>query len=141
MINRKAFVVFGLALASLVVFSDAHASEVDQATKLTFSQSVQIPGQVLPAGTYWFVAPTRDIVRIFNSDRSTLVATLLTSSAELPAPGDETTVVLADRGSMQPEAIVTWFYPGRTVGHQFQYSKQDRKEIAQANRVTVTSGD
>jgi hypothetical protein len=141
MINRKAFVVFGLALASLVVFSDAHASELDQATKLTFSQSVQIPGQVLPAGTYWFVVPTRDTVRIFNSDRSTLVATLLTSSAELPTPGDETTVVLADRGSMQPEAIVTWFYPGRTVGHQFQYSKQDRKEIAQANRVTVTSGD
>ena len=38
MINRKAFVVFGLALASLVVFSDAHASEVDQATKLILSQ-------------------------------------------------------------------------------------------------------
>jgi hypothetical protein len=141
MINRKAFVVFGLALASLVVFSDARASELDQATKLTFSQSVQIPGHVLPAGTYWFVVPTRDTVRIFNSDRSTLIATLVTNSAEVPIPVDETTVILANRGSTQPEAIVTWFYPGRVVGHQFLYSKQDRKEIAQANLVTVTSGD
>jgi hypothetical protein len=63
MINRKAFVVLGLALASLLVLSDAHASEIDQATKLTFSQSVQIPGQVLPAGTYWFVVPTRMLCR------------------------------------------------------------------------------
>jgi hypothetical protein len=141
MINQKALVVFGLALASLVVFSDARASEIDQATKFTFSQSVQIPGRVLPAGTYWFVVLTPDVVRVFNSNRSRLVATLLTESAELPTPGDKTTVVLANRGSMQPGAIVTWFYPGRSIGHQFLYTNQDRKEIAQANRVTVTSGD
>ena len=141
MINRKAFVVFGLALASLVVFSDAHASEVDQATKLTFSQSVQIPGQVLPAGTYWFVVLTPNAVRIFNSDQSKVVATLLTNPAEVLKPADKTTVTFADRGSMQPAAIVTWFYPGRLEGHQFMYSNQERKEIAQATLHTVASGD
>ncbi len=141
MINRKAFVVFGLALASLIVLPNARASETDQATKLTFSQSVQIPGQVLSAGTYWFVVLTPDAVQIFSSDRSTLYATLLTHSAELLEPADKTTVIFADRGSMQPEAIVTWFYPGRTIGHEFLYSKQDRKEIAQAKQRTVAAGD
>src|ERR1700692_3364358 len=131
MTDRKAFAVLGLALVSLIGLSNTHASELDQATKLTFSQSVQIPGQVLPAGTYWFVVLTPDAVRVFNSDRSTLIATLLTHSAELPTPADNTTVILADRGTTQPGAIVTWFYPGRTVGHQFMYSKQDRREIAQ----------
>ena len=141
MINRKVFVVFGLALASLLVFSNAQASDLDQATKLTFSQSVQIPGQVLPAGTYWFEVLTQNSVRVYNSDRSKLIATLLTNSAEVLTPSDKTTVTFADRGSMQPEAIVTWFYPGRLEGHQFVYSKQDQREIAQATLHTVASGD
>jgi hypothetical protein len=42
---------------------------------------------------------------------------------------------------MQPGAIVTWFYPGRLEGHQFVYSNQERKEIAQAALHTVASGD
>ncbi len=50
MINRKVFTV-GLALAFLML-PVTRASEEDQATKLTFSESVQIPGRVLPAGTY-----------------------------------------------------------------------------------------
>jgi hypothetical protein len=140
MINRKAVAVFVLALASLIVLPNAHASEFDQATKFTFSQSVQIPGQVLPAGTYWFFVPAPNMIQIFNSDRSTLYATLLTISAETLEPADKSTVTLADRGSMRPEAIVTWFYPGRTDGHEFLYPKQDQKEIAQAKQHTVVVG-
>jgi hypothetical protein len=138
MINRKAVVVFALALASLVGISNAHASEFDQATKFTFSQPVQIPGKVLPAGTYWFVVPAPDMIQVFSSDRSRLYATLLTISAETLRPAEKTTVTFADRGTMQPGAIVTWFYPGRINGHEFLYPKQDRREIAQAKLRTVT---
>jgi len=141
MINRKVFVVFGLALASLFVLSDAHANEIDQTTKLTFSQSVQIPGRVLPAGTYWFVVPKPNLVQIFSEDRTTLYATLLTASAELEEPFEKSTLIFKDRGPMQPGAIVTWFYPGRVIGQEFVYSKQDRKEIAQAKQRTVAAGD
>ena len=140
MINRKTVAVFVLAVAPLVALSDAHASEFDQATKFTFSQSVQIPGQVLSAGTYWFVVPAPGIIQVFNSDRSTVYATLLTISAEALQPADKSTVTLADRGSMQPGAIVTWFYPGRTIGHQFVYSEQDQKEIEEAKHYTVAVG-
>jgi hypothetical protein len=79
MIDRKEFAVLGLALASLIGFSSTHASELDRATQLTFSQSVQIPGQVLPAGTYWLAldpTPGSHVVRIFSQDRLTLYATL-----------------------------------------------------------------
>ena len=139
--NRKAVAVFVLALASLVVLSDAHASEFDQATKFTFSKSIQIPGQVLPAGTYWFVVPAPKVIEIFNSDRSKLYATLLTNSAETPEPADKSTVTFAERGSTQAEAIVTWFYPGRADGHEFLYPKQEQKEIAQAKQHTEPAGD
>ena len=142
MINRKAFAVLGLALASLIVMPNTQASEMDQATKLTFSQSVQVPGKVLPAGTYWFVVDTSSskIVRIFSEDRSTLYTTLQTIDSEHFYPSDETEITFANRRSMQPEAIVTWFYPGRTIGHEFVYSKQDQKEIAQAKQRTL-AGD
>jgi hypothetical protein len=137
MINRKAVAIFVLALASLVAFTDAHASEEDQATKLTFSQSVQIPGQILPAGTYWFVMQAPEIIQVFSSDRSKLYATFFAVHSESPKPVEKTTVTFADRGTMRPGAIVTWFYPGRADGHEFVYPKQDQREIAQSMRHTM----
>jgi hypothetical protein len=142
MINRKVLAVLGMALASLVT-SSAHATEVDQATKLTFSQSVQVPGRILPAGTYWFVADPgsgSNIVRILSEDQSTVYAALQTIPSERSDPPEGTAITLATLRSMQPEAIVTWFYPGRTTGHEFVYSKQDQKELATAKQYTVVAG-
>ena len=48
--TRKAIITLGLVLGSFVMLPVAHADEWDQASKLTFSQSVQIPGRVLPGG-------------------------------------------------------------------------------------------
>ena len=144
MINRKAFAVLGLALASLIALPNAHASDFDQATKLTFSQAVQIPGRVLPAGTYWFMRDPNSngqIVRVFNQDRTQCYATLLTVSAEHQNPSDKTDITFAGRESTQPEAIVTWFYPGETIGHEFIYSKRNQEEIAQAKQHTVHMGN
>jgi hypothetical protein len=134
--------VVGLALAFGAVLPAARASGTDQATKLTFSQPVQIPGRVLPAGTYCFVVeptPGSKIVRIFNSDESILYASLLTVSAEQQQPVDKTEITFAARAGMQPEAILTWFYPGRTIGHQFIYPKQE-KELARDKQHVVVTG-
>jgi hypothetical protein len=72
--TRRAFITLGLVLVPLVMLPVAHADDWDRASKLTFSQSVQIPGRVLPAGTYWFVLAdgvgNRNILQVFNSDRS-----------------------------------------------------------------------
>jgi hypothetical protein len=46
----------------------------------------------------------------------------------------------AERGSAQPEAIVTWFYPGETSGREFLYPKQVEKELASAKQVTIFAG-
>jgi hypothetical protein len=111
---------------------------------LAVSQPVQIPGRVLPAGTYVFVLPDEINdhfqVRIFNADRTMLIATLLTVDAERSKPADNTVFGFAERGSAQPEAIVTWFYPGETSGHEFLYPKQVEKELASAKQVTVFAG-
>ena len=138
------FVTILFLLAVLVVLPAAHADQNNQETTVTFSQPVQIPGRVLPAGTYVFVLPNDPDehfeVRIFNADRTMLYATLFTISAERSTPTDNTVFGLADRGAAQPEAIVTWFYPGETTGHEFLYPKPMQQELASAKQVTVVAG-
>src|ERR1700757_565916 len=87
----------------------AKASDWDQATKLTFSNSIQIPGRILPAGTYWFMVVDANnppnVVQIFNSDRSIMYGTFRTINAETLTPPGKTAITFAARGPMQPEAI------------------------------------
>ena len=139
--TRKAISIFGLLLAFAIILPVARADEFDQATKLTFNQSVQFPGRVLPAGTYWFVLIDHgfisNVVQIYSSDRSQLYATLLTNTSERSQPTDNTAITFAERQSMPTNAIVDWFYPGRITGHEFVYSKAEGRELAQANHQTV----
>jgi hypothetical protein len=138
------FITVLFLLAFLIVLPAAHADQANQETIVTFSQPVQIPGRVLPAGTYVFVLPDEANdhfqVRIFNADRTMLLATLLTVSAERAVPVGKTVFGFAERGSVQPEAIVTWFYPGELTGHEFLYPKQVEKELASAKQVTIFAG-
>ncbi len=140
----KSFATIALLLACLIVLPAARADQSNQATKVTFSQPVQIPGRVLPAGTYWFELPENInqhyLVRIYNADRTTLYATLFAANSEHSRATDSTVFGLAERGSARPPAIVTWFYPGETTGHEFLYPKQVEKELANAKLATVMAG-
>ena len=139
--TRKAFITLGLLLAFVMMLPSAQASERDQATEITFNQSVQIPGRVLPAGTYWFVVSdantSRNIVQIFNSDRSMLLATVLTINTESLTTTDKSAITFAEREPMQPQTILSWFYPGHIPGHQFVYSNTEQQELAQVKHYTI----
>src|SRR5271156_1334264 len=138
------FVSILFLLAVLVALPAARADQSNQATQVTFSQPVQIPGRVLPAGTYWFELSEditqHDLVRIYSADRTMLYATLFAASSERATATDRTVFGLAERGSVQPQAIVTWFYPGVTRGHQFLYPKQMEKELASVRLVNIVAG-
>src|SRR5277367_6204411 len=80
-IIKTVLVVLTLTLFSAIFASGAHADQWDKKTTLTFSQPVEIPGQILPAGTYVFKiadSPSdRHIVQIYNADGSQIIATVL----------------------------------------------------------------
>jgi hypothetical protein len=141
--TQKMFITLGLALASVIMLPAARADDFDQAIKLTVNKSVQIPGRVLPAGTYWFsledLIGNREVVEVFNADRSMLLARILTIATDRPEPSEKTEVVLAERGNMQPEAIVSWIYPGRNFGHQFVYPKQEEQELARDKHLAIAA--
>jgi hypothetical protein len=137
------FVAILFLLAVLVALPAARADQSNQANKVTFSQPVQIPGRVLLAGTYWFELPEdiseHYLVRIYSADRSVLYATLFAYNSERATATDRTVFGLAERGSAQPQAIVTWFYPGESTGHRFLYPKQVEKELASVKLVNVVA--
>jgi len=87
-LQMKAMLFIGLG--ALALLPGARASERDQKTVLTFSGPVEIPGQVLPAGTYVFKlldsGSNRHIVQIFSKDEKTCIQHILCNSRLPPPP-------------------------------------------------------
>jgi hypothetical protein len=128
--------IAGFIIAFVLIFElAAHADEDNQSTSISFSEAVQVPGRILPAGTYQFVLANsdanRDIVWIFNADRTQLFATIQTVPTERARATSGTSLTLAQRPSGQPDALVSWFYPGTLTGCEFVYPKLEEKELSQ----------
>ena len=143
--KKKNFVVM-LCLAivcALAVPRALRADEWNQATKLTFSESVEIPGKILPAGTYWFTlansTANRNIVQVWTEDRSHLVTTILAITDYKLKSSGKTVIHFEERPSGQPEAIHSWFYPGETAGVEFVYPRTRASQLAQQTKRPVLS--
>jgi Protein of unknown function (DUF2911) len=140
---HKTYIAIGLIIAFALLFEiAAHATEADQSTEITFNRPIQVPGQVLPAGTYLLKllnTDDLDTVQIFSSDRTGLYATLGTVPAASREPVDDTTVTLVEQGTGKPDILLKWFYPGEETGHRFAYSKQLERQIAQDRQQTIVA--
>jgi hypothetical protein len=131
---KTIFAVLSLTLLAATLTPGARADEWNKRTVMTFSQPVEIPGQILPAGTYTFVlldSPAdRHIVQIFNADGSHIIATVLAINNYRLRPTGDTVVKFAERAGDNPEALKAWFYPGDNFGQEFVYPKQRAIELA-----------
>jgi hypothetical protein len=131
---KTIFAVLALTLLGATLAPGAHADEWNKKTVMTFSQPIEIPGQILPAGTYTFVladSPAdRHIVEIFNADGSQIIATVLAINNYRLKPTGDTVVKFAERSGDNPEALKAWFYPGDNFGQEFVYPKQRAVELA-----------
>jgi Protein of unknown function (DUF2911) len=140
----KTIAIAALVLASGLTAGTVHADEADQAIQVTFSRPVQIPGQVLPAGTYWFTLVNErmpQMVQILSNDKSRSYGIANTIARERPVANANAAFTLAKRGAGEPEAVVAWFYPGHSVGHEFVYSRQVEMELSKAEQHTQVSGN
>lgn len=131
--RRSLAIVFCFILACVVFLPAARGDDWNQMTKLEFSEPVEIPGSVLPAGAYWFVLlnsqSDRNIVQIFSSDWSELCATVFTVPTERRQATNRTEIKFAERPHSQPEALLKWYYPGLLTGHEFLYRQKEEKEL------------
>src|ERR1700740_2494493 len=106
---NKFYIVLGLLIAFGLFFEiAAYADEANESTQITFSAAVQIPGQVLPAGTYTFQRANNDdldLIQIFNADRTALLATVQTVSTDRMEATGDTATTLAGPESGNPAVL------------------------------------
>ena len=127
----------------------------NQDTFFTFSQAVELPNKTLPAGKYLFQladSPSnRHVVKVMSADRKEIHATLLAIpyySNERPSDEPqvrfmETPAGTTGTAAAGTNAIKIWFYPGRSVGHEFIYPRSQATRIASrtGSSVLTTKSD
>jgi hypothetical protein len=139
---NKLYIVIAWGISCFLFYAvAAHADERDQSTKMTFSEPVRLPNVTLPAGTYWFKlldsASERDIVQIFNADRTVLYATEIAVPTLRQKLSDNTVVTLAQQAPGEADALLKWFYPSEETGHEFIYPAQIEQQLAQDRQQNV----
>ena len=140
---RSKFMILAGAGMLAALLPMAKADEWNQRTNVTFSGPVEIPGKVLPAGTYEFKLmdsqSDRNIVQVFSKDQRHLYGTFLTIPDYHLKPAGKTVITFEERASGTPEAVKAWFYPGDNYGHEFVYPKTRAMALAKANNTAVPS--
>jgi hypothetical protein len=140
--NVKAvFCLLAVTMLGATVLPSARADEWNKKTIVTFSQAVEVPGKILPAGTYTFVlldSPSdRHIVQIFNADGTQLVTTVLAINDYRLKPTGDTVMKFSERPGDAPDALRAWFYPGNNFGQEFVYPKVRAIQLAQTAQISV----
>ena len=149
MARIKLLTACALAFAVSLAGTSAVAQEpVNQLTYFTFSAPFELPGgKTLPAGKYVFKiidSPSnRHIVHVMSEDQREMHATLMAIPAQRVEPAEEPEVRFMEAEANTPPAIRTWWYPGRSIGHEFIYPKDHARRLAarQSEGVLTVSDD
>ena len=144
--NKLAPIALTLALVGIAMVNPASAqTNLNQRTVLTFSQPIEVPSKVLPAGTYTFELHesqmNRHIVQVYDADGKKLITTFLAIPNRRLETTADTVVRFAEVAPGQPQAMRAWFYPGQTVGQEMVYSKKRAQELAASANVVVPAVD
>jgi len=141
MIRKCIWLAIAVSVLGFATASGARADDWNRKTVLTFSQPVEIPGMVLPAGTYTFKladsASDRHVVQVFTADGSQILATFMTIPDYRLTATDQTVMKFRETPSGSPDAIRAWFHPGSSVGEEFVYPKPRALALAKAAKEVV----
>ena len=125
----------------LVAIFSVRADEWNKKTVVTFSGPVELPGIVLPPGTYVFKlldsAADRHIVQVFNKDETKIYTTILAIPNYRLEPTGDTVFTFWEMPPGQPRALRAWFYPGDNFGQEFAYPKSEAVAIAAVSHIEI----
>jgi len=132
--NRLVVAMASVGLLGIALSPSARADEWNKKTVMTVSEPIQVPNQVLPAGTYVIKLldsqSDRHIVQIFNKDENHLFTTILAIPNYRIQPTGKTVFTFWETPPGQPKALRAWFYPGDNFGQEFAYPKSAAVQIA-----------
>jgi hypothetical protein len=115
-------VLLGVCATSAIgAFNDSRRT-----TYFTFSRAVQLPGVVLPAGTYIFEIANHesvgDVVRVSSRDRSKVHLMKFTRPIyRQPTRDMKPTITLGESPAGNPPPVKAWYPESETRGREFLY--------------------
>ena len=136
---RTAWAMLVLALLGAAVVAPAWARQmglqnVSKKTTVTITRPMEVPGQVLPPGTYVFkvmdIVGTRNIMQITNKDETKVYATIIAVPDYRVQQGEKSVVQYKEAPAGKPNALRAWFYAGEKAGLEFVYPKTRAVELA-----------
>ncbi|MBI2185804.1 MAG: hypothetical protein HYU37_01630 [Acidobacteria bacterium] len=100
------------------------AQAPDKQSQFTFKRAVEVPGTMLPAGTYTFrllEGPSRDLVQVMRDDGSTYAIFFARRHPQQPVPASKAELRFMETTPGVPPAVQTWWYPRERTGLEFVY--------------------
>src|ERR1043165_8701366 len=97
--KRATLIATALVLAIVAALStrvQAQNTNTQELTYLTFSNTVELPGVTLPAGTYTFRladTPSRNVVQVLDRDQKNIMGQWLFAQAERPEVSGDTVIM------------------------------------------------
>jgi len=123
--SRIAFA--GIVIFAAVAAQASHASVVVEKAVFTFVEPVQVPGRVLPAGTYIFKLDENEgelnVVEIKNQTETKVYGVFVVGPLYRTTAPTRPMIVFDESAPGKPKPIKAWFYPGDGYGKAFVYSK------------------
>jgi hypothetical protein len=123
---RGVVLALGALLLCATFAPTSNANEWNKRTIVTFGEAVEIPGQILPAGTYVFELADsnayRQMVQIWDANQDDLLATVFTIPAARSEATGHSVFEMEERPGKSPMALKYWFYPGDITGQEFAYA-------------------
>jgi LPXTG-motif cell wall-anchored protein len=143
--KRATLIATAVLLAVVAVLSTrvlAQNANTQDLTYLTFSNTVEMPGVTLPAGTYTFRladTPSRNVVQVLDRDQKNVMGQWLFVQAQRPQATDDTVIMFKENREGATPAVQYWYYPGETIGKEFIYPKDQAEKIAARTGQKVRS--
>jgi len=117
-------VLFALAALVLAAPQAASAQGLVTGTLANFDQAVEIPGHVLPAGTYAFVDRGNSVVQVWDKYQTKLLATLITNAAvQSQFVEERQEFEFAKSNPDSPMELKAWFQGSGSLGREFIYKR------------------
>jgi hypothetical protein len=137
----KGFSMMAFWCAAVVMLgspSDASAHH----TYFTFSQAVQIPGNVtLPSGRYEFriiqTTSTRRLIEVRDGNTEKLHATVFVVPAEHSGPSEKSQIRLTEARENEVPAVLFWWDGGGRRGYEFVYPREQALRLSRATRTSI----
>ena len=134
-----------IALVLALAAAPAGADQWNDRTIMKFSAPVMVPGATLQPGAYVFQLVNPDTsqhtIQIKREDTGESVTIVHAVPIRRAEPVGDNVLKFNPTEPGTPPALKAWFSPGSIYGHQFVYSDEEARSIAQRTKTVVLSGD